>query len=540
VIGIQIITSSVLILGVACSSCSRTSGDLQGTSGGNPRSEIVVAPFSPLYASSSLSVCVVGLTMEGASSRFEVNFDRPQEKLIQTSGIEFDALTLVQGRYTQASMRLANSCPMAKSLVLNTPLGTFQSTDDLTFRFEGEVVIEPGTKRIIFNLQPVYREIETVSSNAEIPVKTQNISGQVTNASVWTSMSTAGAPVGRSLHGTVWTGNELIVWGGFNTAFLQSGGRYAPSTNSWASTSTVGAPSARMGFESVWIGSEMIVWGGETSSGYVGDGARYNPGTNTWTAMSPAGAPAARAYYSAVWTGSRMLIWGGEESGGVKVNSGAIYDPALDSWTMMSTTGVPSARVSHTAVWTGTEMLIWGGCYDAAPGCPGGNSGLNTGARYNPQTNVWTPITTAAAPSSRHKQVGVWTGTEMIIWSGQRYQVPFGSYFEESGGRYHPVTDTWQAISVSGSPTPRTEGASVWTGSKLFVWGGIAIDGLPIDSGALYDPATDAWTAVPQANAPERRTWISGYWTGFEVFVWGGWKGAGTTEHFNTGGRFRP
>ena len=43
---------------------------------------------------------------------------------------------------------------------------------------------------------------------------------------------------------------------------LNTGGRYNPSTDSWTATSTTNAPSARADHTAVWTGSEMIVWGG--------------------------------------------------------------------------------------------------------------------------------------------------------------------------------------------------------------------------------------------------------------------------------------
>ena len=53
----------------------------------------------------------------------------------------------------------------------------------------------------------------------------------------------------------------MIVWGGANGS-LNTGGRYNPSTDSWTATSMTNAPSARADHTAVWTGSEMIVWGG--------------------------------------------------------------------------------------------------------------------------------------------------------------------------------------------------------------------------------------------------------------------------------------
>ena len=63
----------------------------------------------------------------------------------------------------------------------------------------------------------------------------------------WTATSTTNAPTGRDQHTAVWTGSEMIVWGGENNGvLLNTGGRYNPSTDSWTATSTTDAPAARL------------------------------------------------------------------------------------------------------------------------------------------------------------------------------------------------------------------------------------------------------------------------------------------------------
>ena len=55
----------------------------------------------------------------------------------------------------------------------------------------------------------------------------------------------------------------MIIWGGMTyDAVSNTGGRYNPSTDTWIATSTTNAPAARSGHTAVWTGSEMIVWGG--------------------------------------------------------------------------------------------------------------------------------------------------------------------------------------------------------------------------------------------------------------------------------------
>jgi hypothetical protein len=56
---------------------------------------------------------------------------------------------------------------------------------------------------------------------------------------------------------------------------LNTGGRYNPSADTWAITSTTNAPDARSLHTAVWTGSEMIVWGGVNFSDYLNTSGRY-------------------------------------------------------------------------------------------------------------------------------------------------------------------------------------------------------------------------------------------------------------------------
>ena len=138
----------------------------------------------------------------------------------------------------------------------------------------------------------------------------------------WTATSNTDGPESRAGHTAVWTSSEMIIWGGVccdcggPCIFRNTGGRYNPGTDSWTATSLAGsAPSARNVPTAVWTGSEMTVWGGRDSNGsYLDTGGRYNPSTNSWTATSTTNAPTGRHYHTAVWTGSEMIVWGGQGS----------------------------------------------------------------------------------------------------------------------------------------------------------------------------------------------------------------------------------
>ena len=197
---------------------------------------------------------------------------------------------------------------------------------------------------------------------------------------VWTATSVTNTPVGRFIHTAVWTGSEMIVWGGYATGMrLRDGGRYTPGSDTWAATSLSNAPSARSDHTAIWTGSEMIVWGGFTDAGQsLNDGGRYNPSTDSWTPMNNANAPDGRANHTAIWTGSEMIVWGGSTQGGL-VNTGGRYNPSTDTWTPLSVINAPSGRAGHVAVWTGSEMIVWGGTDSPT-------NYFANGAKYNPAT----------------------------------------------------------------------------------------------------------------------------------------------------------
>ena len=141
---------------------------------------------------------------------------------------------------------------------------------------------------------------------------------------------------------------------------LISGERYNPVTDSWTATSTTNAPDGRAGHTAVWTGAEMIVWGGSNDIGFLNTGGSYNPSSNSWMATSTTNAPAARGFHTAVWTGSEMIVWGGWHLAPRYLNTGARYNPSTDSWTATRRPQLALSR-GHTAVWTGTEMIVWGG-----------------------------------------------------------------------------------------------------------------------------------------------------------------------------------
>jgi N-acetylneuraminic acid mutarotase len=354
----------------------------------------------------------------------------------------------------------------------------------------------------------------------------------------WDNGFLGSAPLNRSDFGSVWTGREMLVWGGGNNAGPGSGERYDPVTDTWRVMPLSGAPRARSRPVAVWTGREMMVWGGGFNTGGL-----YNPDTDTWRTMSTVNAPFAR-YSPGVWTGTELVIWGGTYGycttySPCPPGDGGRYNPETNTWRPTSTLGAPNAALGgYGLVWTGHEVLVVGGAYQ---------TWLTTGedqifyhytylpgaAAYDPVADTWRNLT-AGIPPLRQDFAAVWTGSELILWGGRRFVTQctlpepsictFSLEMNNAGWRLDPSISQWSLISTAGAPEASYKPKFVWTGTEMAVMGGIGIPGAPPTEpfGGRYDPSTDSWSSI---QAPP---WLTTsdvealHWTGTQLLVWGG------------------
>lgn len=165
---------------------------------------------------------------------------------------------------------------------------------------------------------------------------------------IWRKLSTTGAPVPTDYPSPVWTGRQILVFGGLADSedprsALSTGGRYDLETDTWTPMTTHGAPLARHRHWAVWTGREMIVWGGLDGTYHpLGDGALYDPALDVWKPLSTRDAPSPRfADEPATWTGSKMILWGGSNhmnSWDADLIDGGRYYPVEDRWIPIPTT----------------------------------------------------------------------------------------------------------------------------------------------------------------------------------------------------------
>ncbi len=70
---------------------------------------------------------------------------------------------------------------------------------------------------------------------------------------------------------------------------LNDGKRYNPALDSWQGISAVNAPAPRINNTAVWTGSQMLIWGGYQDYGlsYFNDTWAYTPGTVMYLYQRP-------------------------------------------------------------------------------------------------------------------------------------------------------------------------------------------------------------------------------------------------------------
>ena len=251
-------------------------------------------------------------------------------------------------------------------------------------------------------------------------------------------------------------------------------------------------PEARAAPAEAWTGDRLLIWGGFVYTGYSdeeakGDGFAFDARAGTWEPISPSPL-AARVSPASEWTGEEMLVWGGSDLENKQVSryfgDGAAYDPRTDTWR-----NLPPAPLSPRApmsVWTSRELIVWGTAHRL-------NDRPRDGAAYDPATNSWRTI--AEAPIEVTDATAVWTGQEMIVFGAALH----GGNFPESetaiGAAYHPATDTWRRLPDSElSPQAST---AAWNGREMVAWD-------DLHGTAAYDPAGESWRRLPKVPLENR------------------------------------
>lgn len=297
----------------------------------------------------------------------------------------------------------------------------------------------------------------------------------------WTMLPTTNAPSARIDAVALTIGTRVLVWGGgssMDTIGLNSGKLFDLTTNEWLDVAM--APIGRRHPIAVWATSRVIFWGGNSGGSAIAGGATYDPAANTWAVITNANAPSARSNVAAVWSGTELLLFGGRPSGIGSTNDGYGYNPETKMWRKLSSVGAPSPRFDVFAAWNGTSMVALGG--------RDSGSAFDNGGQYNPTTNAWSATTTnpfgkRSAPVLRSG----WNSSTMtqIILAGGLDET---QTLKTDGYVYDSSVNNWGAqVTAWPSMADHEYGVGVWTGAELILWSGLD-NGSLTSSGDRYRP----------------------------------------------------
>jgi hypothetical protein len=302
----------------------------------------------------------------------------------------------------------------------------------------------------------------------------------------------------------------MLVWGGtasrdapghsvFDGVLPRDGAGYDPAADRWRRI-----PAAPIGGRNrpiaVWTGEEMVVFGGQIGADQtVLDGAAYDPGSNRWRTLSKS--PLRGTGTIGGWVAGRLIV--------VTSISAAAYEPSTDRWTSLPDPPIQAAWASAAITvdrltivdfgdgatppvrWATFDPATSTWIHGIAPVDPL-NAGITlsatnervvfpeTGDEFDPAVGRWDRTFrcegAGAAP--------IWTGSVLIaatvVWDDRTQACrhlppspPRAAPFDDTNGREFPV--------------------AVWTGGRYLTWSGGTggdIVWVPND-GAIFTPDDD-------------------------------------------------
>jgi len=323
----------------------------------------------------------------------------------------------------------------------------------------------------------------------------------------WTPM--APSPLSpREAAASVWTGTEVIIWGGRvgDTALLD-GAAYNPSTDTWRpiAPNSWGHPAAH----AVWTGTEMVVLA-------KNGGAAYDPATDTWRDLPRQ--DGGGGFIAPVWTGDHLL--------GVSLDIGAADAVGVSVSTLQAAGGQwlqgPSIDVGGSAfagtsdyqvVWTGNEAIVW--------------DGARHGWAYNPSRGSWRALPELATPDGRVTVQSIpvaWQGSMLVL--SQSLGGPDGV-----GIGLERWTERWDDLGGLDAHAIDAHAAAVSASDQVLV---LPVEGRPV----AVHPIDGTWTPLDDAPIPDGAD-RANVWTGDDVVVWGGID-APSGQPTANGWRWRP
>jgi hypothetical protein len=330
----------------------------------------------------------------------------------------------------------------------------------------------------------------------------------------WRAIAATPVGFGQGV-GMVALPDGIALWGGLDsTAATGLGAVYDAERDAW----TVMPPSPislRMGHSLVWTGHEVIAWGGQT--GQQGDirddGAAYDPASNRWRTIAPSPI-GGRSFAQAVWTGSELIVWGGVSQccpidSVIHDPAAAAYDPAADTWRRLPDVPEPWSGDDGyaTTVATPSGVLLW----------RRGHVG-----RLDEDAAAWTDVgVPEPTDTGMHSTLGPYAtataiGDEMFVWFGEWSLPVEGHVYDARTGTWRDAADL-DPIDLAESSSPSV----VSDGQRIIVARG-SDQHMAIQE---YDLVADSWQDIPDPPVPPSYDpFVAVARSG--ILLWGGEQGA--------------
>jgi hypothetical protein len=389
--------------------------------------------------------------------------------------------------------------------------------------------------------------------------------------------------VPRTGAAVAWTGQELIVSGGFvpsptgdagESETIGDGAAFDPTTGQWRpiADSPVGAATSAA---TAWTGDRMLVVG---SSG----GWSYDPSEDEWSEMAdpPFRLPDLvrdNQTFEMAWSGQALYIWR------PSTDEMASYDPADDRWTTMPGPGLDSYPAKLLA--DGSRLVALGTGWpssqvptswsvDAAEWIDGrwvqhapvdfltegyGNvADVDAAALIDGMVVVWGDYSDDPGPTYLLDVGGDWSeAPPMPIYAGMGHpgSIPIGNRILaltegpeaaifDLQSRTWTITDLRAGSGLLAAEPYVVAGDATWTGTEVIGWTGSDIwrwtpptsPESTAETSSLRARTDPAWIP-PGPLGPRGKTIIA--WTGNELLVYGGNRGD-ATENLTDGAAYSP
>jgi hypothetical protein len=288
------------------------------------------------------------------------------------------------------------------------------------------------------------------------------------------------------------------------------------STDPWSSagegwTELPPPPEWRDGASILWTGSELLYWGGvphgrDADASPAADGFAFDPVSDSWRPI--AAAPVGGSNAHAVWTGSEALFWdadiGGALSTDVDSSDGAVtltYDPANDTWRHLPD-DPHEAPWGGDGVWTGRELVVFGG------GRPD-SATSSSGAALDLATGTWRTIADAPEPMSLAN--AAWTGSQVIVEGSALDRGNHATTNTAVAEAYDPAADAWRELPAA--PLSPQASEALWFQGAVVAWD------YGSDS-ARFLPDQDRWQGLGKLPLDHGECYVEGVALRDAVFAW--------------------